>query len=719
MSDVEAWAGIECTVNRVGDRYFDQVMRNGHHQRGGDLLHFASLGIRAMRYPVLWERVHEYGWAWSDERLNVLRSLRVRPIVGLIHHGSGPRETSLVDPGFPDLFADYAYQCAVRYPWVDEWTPVNEPLTTARFCGLYGFWYPHAKDDHSFLTALINQCKATVLAMRAIRAVNPQALLVQTEDLGQTQATAPLAYQAEFDNHRRWLSLDLLTGRVGPTHPLWGYCLHAGIEPDALSWFIDNPCPPDVVGINHYLTSERWLDHRLDRYPPATHGGNGRDRYADVEAVRTGDLVGPQELLRQVWKRYHLPIAVTEVHLHCTREEQVRWLHEVWTAARTLKRQGVDIRAVTAWAGLGSYDWDSLLTQDRGSYEPGLFDLRGPKPRPTAAARFVTAMAHGEPWSHPLLSVPGWWRRESRVLYPARPAHHAPIPDDVPPLLITGGTGTLGRAFARCCQRRGIPYRLTTRADLDIAEPASVQAAMHRHNPWAVVNTAGFVRVADAEQDAERCWRENVTGPTVLAAGCRAAGIPVVTFSSDLVFAGERSTPYRESDRPGPLSVYGLSKAVAESQVLAANPTALVVRSAAFFSPWDRHNFVTVALRALADGQRFAASGEVTVSPTYVPDLVDAVLDLLIDREAGIWHVVNDGLTTWMDLARSAARLAGLDENAVEPTVLPGFMPRYSAMTSERGALLRPWDAALAHYWQEVERGVDGDAEHCPQPATR
>ena len=81
--------------------------------------------------------------------------------------------------------------------------------------------------------------------------------------------------------------------------------------------------------------------------------------------------------------------------------------------------------------------------------------------------------------------------------------------------------------------------------------------------------------------------------------------------------------------------------------------------------------------------------------------------------------MVNDGLTTWMDLARSAARLAGLDENAVEPTVLPGFMPRYSAMTSERGALQRPWDAALAHYWQEVERGVDGDAEHCPQPATR
>ena len=704
MSDVEAWAGIECTVNRVGDRYFDQLLRNGHHQRGGDLLHFANLGIRAMRYPVLWERVREHGWAWSDERLNVLRSLRVRPIVGLLHHGSGPRETSLVDPGFPELFADFAYQCAVRYPWVDEWTPVNEPLTTARFSGLYGFWYPHGTDDRCFLTALLNQCKATVLAMRAIRAVNPQALLVQTEDLGRTHSTAPLAYQAEFDNHRRWLSLDLLTGRLASGHPLCDYILKAGIEPDALAWFIDNPCPPDVVGINHYLTSERWLDHRLDLFPEVSHGGNDRDRYADVEAVRTGDLAGPYALLREAWERYRLPLAVTEVHLHCTREEQLRWLHEVWSAARRLRSEGVDLRAVTAWAGLGSYDWDSLLTQDRGSYEPGLFDLRGPKPRPTAAARFVTAMAHGESWSHPLLSVPGWWRREARVLYPARPAHHAAIPDDVPPLLITGATGSLGRAFARCCQRRGIPCHLTTRAELDIADAASVGAAIARHRPWAVINAAGFVRVAEAEGDAGRCWRENVTGPAILAAGCRRVGIPVVTFSSDLVFAGDRSTPYRESDQPGPLSVYGLSKAVAENQVLAANPAALVVRTAAFFSPWDRHNFVTIALRTLAEGRPFAASDEATVSPTYVPDLVDAVLDLLIDREAGIWHVVNDGLTTWMDLARSAARLAGLDAGGLERTTLPGFMPRYSAMTSERGNILRPWDAALIQYWDDVGR---------------
>jgi dTDP-4-dehydrorhamnose reductase len=317
-------------------------------------------------------------------------------------------------------------------------------------------------------------------------------------------------------------------------------------------------------------------------------------------------------------------------------------------------------------------------------------------------AGFVRSVANREPWKHPLLAVPGWWRRDVRILYPSsREAHHAPIPDDVPPLLITGATGTLGQAFARRCRLRGIPFRLTSRAETDIADPASVSATLARHKPWAVVNTAGFVRVADAERDAERCWRENVTGPANLAAGCRGAGIPIVTFSSDLVFAGDRSSPYRESDKPAPLSVYGLSKAVAEGQVLAANPNALVVRTAAFFSPWDRHNFVTLALKALAAGERFSAQ-EQTISPTYVPDLVDAVLDLLLDGEMGIWHVVNDGVTTWMDLARSAAKLAGLDAGALEPAQPPEFLPRYSAMTSERGTILRPWDKALADYWREV-----------------
>ena len=198
---LEAWAGIECTVNRGGDRYFDQIVRSGHDRRPDDLDRLAALGVSAVRYPVLWERHHpDPDWAWADGRLGRLRHLGVRPIVGLCHHGSGPPHTSLLDPGFADGLAAFAGRVAERYPWVGAYTPVNEPLTTARFAGLYGHWYPHGRDDRSFLTALLTECRAVALAMRAVRRVNPGARLVQTDDLGQTYAPPELRYQADFEN---------------------------------------------------------------------------------------------------------------------------------------------------------------------------------------------------------------------------------------------------------------------------------------------------------------------------------------------------------------------------------------------------------------------------------------------------------------------------------------------------------------------------------------
>ncbi|MFN2494280.1 MAG: UDP-galactopyranose mutase, partial [Pyrinomonadaceae bacterium] len=95
-----ARAGVECTVNRVGDRYSDQLERNGHAIRSKDLERLADLGVRTLRYPILWERTAPHSldvldWSWSDERMESLRQLGIKPIVGLLHHGSGPRYTSL------------------------------------------------------------------------------------------------------------------------------------------------------------------------------------------------------------------------------------------------------------------------------------------------------------------------------------------------------------------------------------------------------------------------------------------------------------------------------------------------------------------------------------------------------------------------------------------------------------------------------------------------
>jgi dTDP-4-dehydrorhamnose reductase len=151
-----------------------------------------------------------------------------------------------------------------------------------------------------------------------------------------------------------------------------------------------------------------------------------------------------------------------------------------------------------------------------------------------------------------------------------------------------------------------------------------------------------------------------------LAAACRDAGIGYVTFSSDLVFDGTKGAPYVESDPVGPGGVYGASKAAAEKDVLALLPSALIIRTSAFFGPWDEYNFATVFLRRFAAGDPFDVAAHLRVSPTYVVDLVHASLDLLLDGAGGIWHLANGGDVSWADFARLVARKAGLPEDQVQ-----------------------------------------------------
>jgi dTDP-4-dehydrorhamnose reductase len=698
-TDIALWGGIECTINRIADRFVDQLDRCGHYARGGDLDAIAALGIKTLRFPVLWERIAPNGldradWSGSDRALARLRELGIEPIVGLLHHGSGPKGTDLLDPAFPERFAEYAAAVATRYPWVRRFTPINEPLTTARFAALYGHWYPHRREDRAFVTALLNQCRGIATAMAAIRERIPEAELVQTEDAASVRATPDLRRQAAFENYRRWLSLDLLTGRVDHRHPLWRYlCKHGGRE--RLAQLHCTPTPPAIVGLNYYVTSDRYLDTHLDRYPRESHGGNGVIAYADVEAVRVPGvgLRGHAEVLLEAWQRYRLPVAITEAHIGCTREEQMRWLVEAWQGARQAAERGADVRAVTAWALLGSWDWDSLLTRIAAKYyEPGAFDVHLGQRRPTALAAVVTDLAAGRTPSHPVLSTPGWWRRDS-----------APLSGDTRPILVTGSRGTLGRSFVQACELRGLSCVHLSRRELDVADPEAVRAAIDRWQPWAVVNAAGYVRVDEAEQDARACRLANTVGPAVLAAVCRRRGIQLVTFSSDLVFDGARDRPYLEHDLVAPLNIYGRTKAEAERRVLALAPAALVIRTSAFFGPWDRANFVTGVLERLSAGGRVRVDDRGIVSPTYVPDLVDRALDLLIDGASGIWHVANQGALSWLELAKTAAVAANLDPDAVEScqravSRLPALRPRYSALGSDRGPLLPPIEESLARY---------------------
>ncbi|CAA9552576.1 MAG: GH1 [uncultured Truepera sp.] len=684
----ELWGGLECTVNRVGDRYFDQVRRSGHHDRPEDLERFAALGLRTLRYPVLWERTAPDGleradWSWPDARLRRLRELGVKPIVGFVHHGSGPRHTSLLESSFASGLAAFAGAVAERYPWVELYTPVNEPLTTARFGCLYGHWYPHARDALSFSKALLNECRATVLAMAAVRRANPEAKLVQTEDLGKIYSTPGLRYQADFENERRWLSLDLLCGRVDAHHPMWGFLRFVGVSEPELAWFLEHPCPPDVLGFNYYLTSERFLDERLEHYPLSSHGSNGRQRYADVEAVRvlgTG-LSGPYGLLHEAWSRYGLPLAVSEAHLGCTREEQLRWLLEVWEAAQRLRTEGCDVRAVTVWSLLGAHDWNSLLTRDEGFYEPGVFDVRAPVPRPTALAETVRALAAGQRVSHPVLAEPGWWRRPERLLYPVYPASAqtrlpAGAPVQARPLLIVGTSSSFIEGTTRVCKTRGLPYRLISQEQLD-GQPEP----LHELQPWAVVHAGGAPNGFCTEPEPA-----SAEFLTRLGDLCRASKLPLLAFSSSFVFDGRKAEPYLESDSTSPRSASGTALAEAE---LYLSSTSLIVRTGPLFSSWVDEETMGEALEY----------EDALVSPAYLPDVLHAALDLLVDGARGLWHLaptdtillseLNTLLGTGVTPRPTQARITG-----------PPEQPNWT-LRSERGGPLPPLGDALARYAHE------------------
>lgn len=669
----EVWGGVECSVVRVGGGYRNQFEETGHQQSPGDLDAIAALGIRTLRYPVLWETVSPESpdlcdWRFSDERLGRLRELGISPIAGLLHHGSGPRYTGLMDEAFPHGLARHAENVARRYPWLQMYTPVNEPLTTARFSGLYGHWYPHRHDISSFLRCLVNECLGTLLAMRAIRQINPAARLVQTEDLGKVFSTPRLAYQAEYENQRRWLSLDLLAGRVDSSHPWHETFLRHGISEEELTAFLGGEATPDIIGINYYATSERYLDEALHLYPACFHGRNTRERYADVEAVRA-DLpdgaTGARARLMEVWNRYGRPIAVTEVHHGSTREEQVRWLAEVWDDANAALRAGADIRAVTIWSLFGAMDWNTLLTQRNGFYEPGAFDVRGERPRITAIGKAVQQIASGKGLSHPVLARRGWWRREDRFYHP--PTRSAPTLLRYPRMiLIAGGDGRLGREILRHCTSRGLDAVNLSSAELDITSMAEIERALAASRPWAVINAGGL-----EEDDASARIGTVRPGEENLARAASRLGIPFLTFSSDRVFDGALARPYVEGDETRPACLLGGSHAETERRVLQAHGGALVIRTSKRFGLEDGPERLLSHHSAAWEAMPF-------LTGTYLPDMVRTALDLLVDGESGVWHLSNEGAVS----RREFASLFGIDTGEAAADA------RLVVLSSERGILM-------------------------------
>jgi dTDP-4-dehydrorhamnose reductase len=271
-------------------------------------------------------------------------------------------------------------------------------------------------------------------------------------------------------------------------------------------------------------------------------------------------------------------------------------------------------------------------------------------------------------------------------------------------MVITGAGGQVGRFLADQAGRQGHEVVSLTRRDFDITDP---RAARHRIGAGdLVVNCAALTNVDAAEADPDTAHAVNAIGPGNLARACAALGARLIHISTDYVFSGELGRPYEISDACGPLSVYGRSKLEGELAVHAELPEAHVVRTSWVYTGGSGTDFVAAMRRLAATDQTVDMVADQTGSPTYVSDLVEALLQIAAGGiEAPTLHAANAGAASRFDQARAVFSLLRADPERVRPVSTdavprPARRPVYSALgmaESARAGLtaLRPWREAL------------------------
>ena len=230
----------------------------------------------------------------------------------------------------------------------------------------------------------------------------------------------------------------------------------------------------------------------------------------------------------------------------------------------------------------------------------------------------------------------------------------------MPRILVVGRTGQLGTALAAGLPATGWPFSILEAPELDLTDPASIDAAIAATRPEVVINAAAYTAVDAAEKNRELAYAINATGPGLLAAAAARAGAAILHVSTDYVFDGSRG-PWREDDSPAPLGVYGASKLAGEQAVAAANPCHLIIRTSWVCSATGQ-NFLRTMLRLAETRDELRVVADQQGAPTFADDLADAVIRLVPRLAAGeglgLFHLTGTPWTTWHGFAE--AILAGL-----------------------------------------------------------
>jgi beta-glucosidase/6-phospho-beta-glucosidase/beta-galactosidase len=332
-----------------------------------DLQRLASDGIGSFRCCIPWHKIErvrgQYDWGWTDRYLAQVRRLGLNPIVDPLHHTSFPQwlEHGFANPAFPALYTAFLQAFARRYPWVTDYTVINEPFATAILSGFLGAWYPHWQGREGVVRIILGKVRAIHRATAMLADCVPGLRIVHVDTCEYHHALDRVSQNhADFSNDMRFVVLDLLLGRMDRAHPLYGLFMRYGLTEDDLARLRDAPAQIDVLGLDYYAHSELgWTSTgQSDAFHP----------------------LGFRAVALDYAARYPFDLMLSETNVRGRIEDRLTWLKymvgESEALATTLAGHGRRFAGFCWYPYIDSTDWCSLCrAPDRRIDPQGIYYL--------------------------------------------------------------------------------------------------------------------------------------------------------------------------------------------------------------------------------------------------------------------------------------------------------------------------------------------------------
>jgi beta-glucosidase/6-phospho-beta-glucosidase/beta-galactosidase len=349
-------AGIEDTfvtkTDRTSSRSMDEYELTQHYSNWEkDLEIIANTGFKYVRYGIPWYTVNpekgRFDFSWTDRVFDFMGERSLIPIVDFIHYGTPHwMDNGFLNSCFPDYMADYELEVLERYrKSIDLFTPMNEPFITQEFCGRLSVWPPYLSGDDGFVKLLISTAKGIMKSVSSIKRELPDKYALHVEASGIFfSAERELQDEVRKMNEMRYLTYDLIQGKVDTKHCLFDYLCRNGVGREDLDWFMENKITVDGFGVNYYP--------QLSVFKVSKEKGK----------VRTTPFYGGTDYLEKLILSYHEryggPIFLTETSINGEPDHQILWWRESLTLVEDLIDRGIDLRGYTWFPAIDLINWD-------------------------------------------------------------------------------------------------------------------------------------------------------------------------------------------------------------------------------------------------------------------------------------------------------------------------------------------------------------------------